>query len=271
MLLTFIILAAFAISVAGPNLLQSWDNYTIHFSDTSVRGVSQGSPVYFNGIAIGSVLELSLLPEDMRTVIVKIAVDSAVPIRTDMKAQLVTAGITGATNIELTGGSPESAILEPGSRIPSQRSLLDQFTGPAMNITRSVEEVVNDAGYLMDPANPASITRAMLNLNRILETNNDNINIIVENVALSSQQLSASLYQTNRILSRVNDLIYAAELGQEGGELGRAAIDLADIILQGRADISASLENLRITSENLAQFSFLISEDPSLILRSRGD
>src|SRR3954447_24010509 len=61
----------------------------------SVSGLSKGSVVGFNGLRVGEVTDLRLLPEDPRRVVATIEVDRATPIRTDTRARLEFQGLTG--------------------------------------------------------------------------------------------------------------------------------------------------------------------------------
>src|ERR671912_633572 len=66
-----------------------------------VSGLSKGSVVTFNGIRVGEVTDIRLLPEDPRRVATVIEVDRATPIRTDTRARLDFQGLTGVATIGL--------------------------------------------------------------------------------------------------------------------------------------------------------------------------
>ncbi|MFL5317249.1 MAG: MlaD family protein, partial [Microvirga sp.] len=84
----------------------------------SVSGLSKGSVVGFNGLRVGEVTDLRLLPEDPRRVVATIEVDRATPIRTDTRARLEFQGLTGVAQIALVGGEPGSPPLQPGPGQP---------------------------------------------------------------------------------------------------------------------------------------------------------
>src|SRR4051812_46027320 len=80
----------------------------------SVSGLSKGSVVLFNGLRVGEVTDLSLLPEDPRRVVAIVQVDNTTPIRADTRARLESQGLTGVSQIGLTGGEPGSPPLVAG-------------------------------------------------------------------------------------------------------------------------------------------------------------
>ncbi|MEG6508243.1 MlaD family protein [Methyloligella sp. 2.7D] len=85
--------------------------YKIQF-DTPVYGLYPGSPVLFNGLRAGEVTELSLDGSAPDEALVTIAVDSNLPLREDTKVGVAVQGLTGSSAIALTGGAPDSPVLE---------------------------------------------------------------------------------------------------------------------------------------------------------------
>jgi phospholipid/cholesterol/gamma-HCH transport system substrate-binding protein len=81
------------------------ETYQVVF-ESPVTGVLPGSPVLFNGIAVGEVTELRLNPDDPNQVIATLSLDRSTPIRSDTQAGLVSQGLMGAPSIALQGGTP---------------------------------------------------------------------------------------------------------------------------------------------------------------------
>ncbi|GAB6089076.1 MlaD family protein [Spirochaeta dissipatitropha] len=298
-LLGFIALAAFAAMVAGPSLLQSWDYYEIVFEDASVRGVNQGGPVYYNGITIGTVLQMRFDPENYQRVIIEIAVNKDVKIREDTRAQLVLAGITGTTNIELRGGSLDAPVLEPGSTIKMAPGLLDQLLTPVLDLSNSADGFILDASNLINPDNPDSIAQTLANVNLLILQNAQQLNSITNNIDSLIKQSSEPLVQSLQNLSSITDRLnrsldnidhtvetlqqeiekanlprfadVSEELINAARQVDSAASQVEQLTIQSQGSFFAVMDSLRLTADNLSQFSFLLSEDPGLLLRSRRD
>src|SRR5262245_33099249 len=68
--------------------------YDVIFSG-SVQGLGEASAVLFNGVRVGTVKELGIMPEDTRKVRVAISVSRDTPIREDSRAQVMQQGLAG--------------------------------------------------------------------------------------------------------------------------------------------------------------------------------
>src|SRR3712207_8391472 len=74
--------------------------YTLSLHDA--LPISKGSTVAFNGLRVGEVTDISLLPEDPRRVVAVAQLDSNTPIRSDTRARLEYQGLTGVRSEEHT-------------------------------------------------------------------------------------------------------------------------------------------------------------------------
>jgi phospholipid/cholesterol/gamma-HCH transport system substrate-binding protein len=86
-------------------------NYYVIF-DGSVQGLTEASPVLFNGIRYGAVRSLELVPEDTRKVRALISVRSQTPVRTNSRARISQQGLAGFIAMEITPGTPDAPLLE---------------------------------------------------------------------------------------------------------------------------------------------------------------
>lgn len=100
----------FSLWLSGLGGDRSVNFYTVIFNQ-AVNGLSRGSTVQYSGIKVGDVVQLTLDPNDTRRVLARIRVVGHVPIRQDTGAQLIPAGITGTSLIQLSNGAPESPLL----------------------------------------------------------------------------------------------------------------------------------------------------------------
>ena len=91
--------------------------YKIIFSG-SVSGLSIGGVVLFNGVRVGAVTKIDLLPQDPSRVDALIDVDAKVPVRADTKARLEYTGFTGVASVALTGGALDAPPLPTSPQQP---------------------------------------------------------------------------------------------------------------------------------------------------------
>jgi phospholipid/cholesterol/gamma-HCH transport system substrate-binding protein len=116
--------------------------YHVQF-DGSVPGLLVGAAVLFNGIRVGEVTELGLVPDSPRRVNAAISVATTTPVRSDTKVGLEFQGLTGVPVIALEGGTlPISSgevpvlIAEPGAG--------QSMTEAARDALRKVDSVLSE-------------------------------------------------------------------------------------------------------------------------------
>jgi hypothetical protein len=77
----------------------------------SVSGLNRGSVVRFNGLRVGEVITIDLVPDDPSRVAAVIEVDSKTPVKGDTRARLEFQGLTGQASIQMTGGTRSAPSL----------------------------------------------------------------------------------------------------------------------------------------------------------------
>ncbi len=153
----YIVIGAFTFAVAIAAVLfglfaarfatdQAWNRYEILFTE-SVIGLSRGSPVLYNGVDVGRVVELSLNPADVRKVLVRVDIDSEVPIHEDTVATIRLTGLTGTAAIQLRGGSPDSPLLRG---LDTQLPRIQTVESPLARLLESSEGIVVTANRVIE-------------------------------------------------------------------------------------------------------------------------
>jgi phospholipid/cholesterol/gamma-HCH transport system substrate-binding protein len=141
--------------------------YEIYF-DSPVSGLRRGAVVNFNGIRVGEVQSLALLPDVPRAVVAIIEVSRSTPIRTDTKVTLEYQGLTGIASVALTGGDPKASMLmetKRGDRPP-----------------RLVAEPTADAFQ--------AAAKLMQRLDKLVETNEQRFSAIMKDLSEVSKVLA---------------------------------------------------------------------------------
>jgi phospholipid/cholesterol/gamma-HCH transport system substrate-binding protein len=123
--------------------------YQVQF-EGSVPGLLVGAAVLFNGIRVGEVSELGLVPGKPRTVTAAISVAATTPIRADTRVGLEFQGLTGVPVIALEGGTlaadsgkVPTLVAEPGAG--------QGMTQAARDALRRVDSVLaENSGALKD-------------------------------------------------------------------------------------------------------------------------
>jgi ABC-type transporter Mla subunit MlaD len=156
--LFIIILAAFIY----PKLKEKGDVYYINFKGTSVNGLNKGSDVKYQGVKIGMVTDIDVNPDNLDSILVYVRIKSTFPVKEDMRAALVYAGITGLRFIEISGGHIRSKLVPPGGEILTQKGLGEK----AEDIVLNVDNVVKAVNDMLDKKNREKFASMLGNLEK---------------------------------------------------------------------------------------------------------
>ncbi len=286
--------------ITRQKFLQKQDFYYIAYENVSVGGLEVGSPVKYLGIRVGVVEDISIDPENVNRVIVKVALKEGTPIKADAEALIAAIGITGLKTIEIRGGTNEAPLLKPGEYIPAGTSITEEITGRAEVISEKLEQVINNLQVFTRPENLNKITR-------FAEKSSHTFEQIDQLVAENRQQLKLTLIQTQRLTARLDtsmallqetakdihrivgsdtleqilantravslklkeaDLVtLIGQLREVAERTNRLLILMDHGIERGGADWVESMRKLKIASGYIEEFSRILQEDPSVLIR----
>ena len=264
--------------IVGTKLFDKKDFYFIEYKDQSVSGLNIGSAVQYHGIRVGRIEELSIDKEDVTTVIVEISVKEGTPIKTDVKAVMAAVGITGLKQIELIGGDPRNENLKPGSYIQPGESTLDVITDKAQDIASKIDEIFRNIANILDERTQKNIQEvvdntnsSLKNINLILDDNRESLNESIENIARISSELANLLTTINNVTQQL-DLnqfnMTVSNINKSVDDLTEAFNNINYTVLESQDDIIETIRLLKESMQNINEFSRMISENPSLLLKS---
>ncbi|HSX65659.1 MAG TPA: MlaD family protein [Pseudoxanthomonas sp.] len=272
----YVLIGAFTIIIAAALLLfglwaakysseRTWQEYQIVFRE-AVTGLSVGSPVQYNGIAVGSITELSLAPNDPRQVIARIRLESRTPVKTDTRAKLAITSLTGPIIIQLSGGTPQAPAL---TSIDKRDAPVIQTAPSALqNITDTANRIVERLDQVLSDKNVASIASTLENLETIsgsLANREEGLQSLLVSARDAAQNLDRTLTTTNGTIERLDQNLVRelpAILNKLDSTLAKldSAANNADAILgENRAAINS------FANEGLAQLGPTLTELRSLV------
>jgi phospholipid/cholesterol/gamma-HCH transport system substrate-binding protein len=270
----YVLIGAFTVLVAVFGLLfalwaakysadKSFQEYYVIFNEP-VTGLTEGGSVQYNGIAVGTIEQLSLNPRDPRQVRARLKLEASAPVKVDTKARLSQAGITGSPFIQLTGGSPNAPPLT--SRDPEGIPVIQTEPSALQNIADTASRLVSRLDKLMSDENIRHIENTLTNLDNMTAALGDaaqkeELRALVHNARLASEQLNDTLKSANSAVGQV-DRELPALLRKLDGTLTRldSAATGADAILnENRAAIQS------FANDGLSQLGPTLGELRSLI------
>ena len=260
--------------------------YDILFQEP-VSGLSRGSKVEFNGIRIGEVTELRLDPQEPQRVYARVSIEADAPIRTDTRARLVLAGVTGTSFIRLSSGNdPSSRALRPqGSQIPvitASPSQISKLLNQGEDAVLNVNELLLQFRALASAENADNLRRTLQHLEQTSATvaaQREDIGQAMRALAQAGEHANAALDQATRLLATSNRL--ASEQGDktlQGVQRSLAAFEQTMLMLdrlvtdnRGQIDsgmrslseITPALAELRATLASLRAVSRRLEDRPS--------
>ncbi len=139
-------------------------NYRVRFQNT-VSGLLSGSPVLFNGIRVGEVTGLNLVPSRPREVEATIAVDARAPIRSDTQVSLEFQGLTGVPVVTLAGGSADAPLV---AGAPGEAPMLLASEAAGRTMTEEARQVLTRIDTIL-AANADDLRKAMSSISAFSE------------------------------------------------------------------------------------------------------
>jgi len=288
--------------ITGTRVFKKKTTYFIRYKNISLAGLEIGSPVKYRGIRIGRIENIYIDPEDVTSNIVQITVTPKVPIKEDNEAVVTYISYAaGIKMIEILGGSNESALLAPDSFIKPGQSVVDNISGKAEIITEKLEMILNNLAELTEAERQEKLfklvdntSNSLQSFNSFLDTNKISLFHTLKNVEKFTSHLDTFMIKSNLTLNDIRAITQSPKLTKtidnfekistdlEQAELSELIKKLAAAVeqtnktfthldltlLKSRHDIISSTEILRESLEYFNEFTRLISENPSLLLRS---
>ncbi|MBP3983129.1 MCE family protein [Pseudoxanthomonas helianthi] len=285
-LLTGIGMLLFGLWAAKYSSDRTWQDYHVVFRE-AVTGLSVGSPVQYNGIAVGSITKLSLSPNDPGQVVARLRVDASTPIKADTRAKLAITSLTGPTIIQLTGGTPQSPALTAVDR--SEAPLIQTTPSALQNISDTANRIVERLDTVFSDKNVASIGNTLQNLDDIsssLAAQKDDLRALIVNAREAAAKLDTTLATTNGTMERLDrNLVQQLPqlVNKLDGTLAKldSAADNADAILgenrtainsfanDGLGQLGPTLTELRSLVRDLRRISDRLEGNPARYLLGR--
>ncbi|HWF64172.1 MAG TPA: MlaD family protein [Rhizomicrobium sp.] len=251
--------------LAGTQYSQEYAYYQTFFKGP-VTGLGKGTITRYNGIEVGRITDLAFDPNDPQSVVVTLQVQPNLNIREDSVASIESQGLTGATYVEISGGTRNSPILEakPGQRYPvirAKQSTLQQLEQSAPEVVAKLNVAASRLNDLLNDNNRRALTHILVNLDQTTST-----------IAKHSADIDAALKNANQAAANLRDASQdlkptIADADATVKKYGKVADD-ADAFINGDglAQLSELISETRRLVASLTKFSDQLDRDPSKLL-----
>lgn len=296
LLISLLILVLILALFVYPGLIEEKDRYYINFRQVSVSGLSEGSPVKYQGVDIGEVVEMKVNRDDLSSILVFVEIEKGFPVKKDMRAKLSYTGITGMKFVELSGGENSSENLKPNGEIPPQRGLGEK----AEDIVSNIDAAVKGINEFLSEDNQKKLSLFLENIEKTSDIISSVMKEKKRSLSRSIENFEAATRKINRTTERLKQQIDVLNLDGIAVQVKDAAEnirkrfsdrelgDVLENIDEFLGSASSTLRKLDITFvnqmeelkqgmvklgeviENLSTFSRNLVEDPTILIRRRG-
>lgn len=192
------LLVFFIVWLTGASNNKKYHIYLV-LMDESVSGLTNNSPVKYNGVTVGNINSISLNVHNPNQVRLLLDIEEGTPIKEDTRATLMSQGLTGLSYVNLTGGSVTASLLKSGKDeaypvIKSEPSLMFRLDSALRQVSVSLTELSQDMRDLLDKNNRIAVKHTLQNLDKISAT-----------LASNAKQIDASLKSTQLLLKNAAD------------------------------------------------------------------
>lgn len=259
--------------------------YDIHFTGP-VTGLSATGDVLFNGIKVGQVRSVSVSPKDPSMVLVRIEVDATTPVRVDSVAKLEIKGITGVSQVQISGGKADSPLLKPTDKqpipvLPSGRSDLAELVTSAPELVNKGISLLARLERYLDEDNRQAVASILNNVESFTATladQQENLERLFTDVNRAGEEFAQTATAIRELAGTMDDFLVAADgfVDKDLKDMAKAYADLADelaeLVRQARPGIAAfSSDGLISLNRFIAEARQLVSTLESVARRIESD
>ena len=273
----------------------------MHFNTSfkNAGGLEPGSIVRYAGVRVGRVEKVTIDAKDPSRINVEMGVDQGVPVKVDSLARIASVSALGENFLEILAGKAQSPLAKSGATLPSKEpfgigDVADMLNtmGPQVqdligNLNKRVNELettIARTNDLLNDDNRAHVSASLKNLDGMLAEDRPQLKSTLANLDKTTAKLGPTVDQFNETakqaeatLKRVDDL-----LGENRKDLHESIVQLRKTLEDASAlvnqlnrtttanteNIDETLDNIRLATENLREFTDTIRQQPSALIRT---
>jgi phospholipid/cholesterol/gamma-HCH transport system substrate-binding protein len=231
-------------------------------------------------------------PEDSSRVQVIFELTSGTPVKTDSVATITSLSALGDNYLEITPGGRDAPLLGDGDTVPSRPytglndvvAHMDALTPDARQLLVDLNQTVLEMKDLLNGENRGNVAASLDELRSLLEDSRPKVSEVLSDLRTASSELPPLLKELRETTRHADESL--AELGtlvkdgrpdveqavrnlRETSEAASRLVDqLNHMFIANAGGIDEAIDNLRIVTENLKQFTDLIKTRPASLIRT---
>ena len=262
--------------------------FDIYFSQ-GVAGLNNGSSVNYQGVPVGEIEDISLMPDRPEFVWVRISIDAATPIFHGTTAQINGVGFTGVSEIALEGAvKGAKALQQLGPQgcpvIPASSGGLGALLNSAPELIDRIQRLTERLTEMLSDKNQNSIADILENVDkttRVLAERAPDLadamqdaRIAARNAGIAAQRVGALADSTNRLVNE-QATPAAEDLRKAIAAVQRTADTLDSVVAEAKPGIqnfskstlpeaNRLVRDMRDLTDSLSQFSDRLNNDGAM-------
>jgi ABC-type transporter Mla subunit MlaD len=267
-------------------------------------GIAPGTGVLFGGIDVGRVTGVRTWSEDPTQIEILLQVKEGTPLNQKSVAKLGSVSLMSSPAVSITTGTRDAPRLKAGEVIHSQETvsiddmarklsgiadsaegLITQVQGELKDISGDARTLLANLNEITGPPNRRELARLLQQVNSLVATQSPKIDRITEQLLLVSKNADSVIRKigplvdhTDATVSNVNLTIdqlrdpIRQDLAQLQSTMEQAKSMMATIqtlVQANDSNISETVENLRVATENMDQLTDQIKQRPWSLVRIR--
>jgi phospholipid/cholesterol/gamma-HCH transport system substrate-binding protein len=251
-------------------------------------GLQSGTDVLFGGITVGKVTAVEPDPEDPTRIEIDFQVKPSTPINAKSVAKLGSVSLMSNPVLSISTGSRDAPRLQAGSVIPSQETIsMDEMARKIAELADSAQNTI--ASVQTDVNNITGDARHLLaNLNNVTgKANQEHVSGILTNadnmVAQVSPKMGPTVDNINKTVLNANKTMLNADgtitairepVQVDLEELRKTLVgthvlvgNLQSLIQTNDQNITYTLENVRMATDNLNDLTESVKQQPWSLIR----
>jgi len=264
----------------------------------NAAGLEPGTTVrYAGGPKVGRVEKIQIDPANPALMDMTFTVKSDVPVKTDSHVAILSFSPLGDNHLELKAGSAAAPRASDGAWLPADPYVgfndltaeINQLTPQAKELLANLNERVTQLRVTLDRVNDLlndknrdNVSASIAELRGILAENRPQIKSTLDNVNQASakigpllDQIHGTIDQANGTLKKVDSLVgdnkediraSVIRLRESLENVSKISAQLQRTLDNNDYNIDELLNNLRIVSENLKEFTDAIKTRPSTLV-----
>ncbi len=262
--------------------------FDIYFAQ-GVEGLNKGSSVNFQGVPVGQIDKISLLPDRPEFVWVRVTLDAETPVLQGTTAQVKGVGFTGVSEIALEGavkgGQPLVQVGPQGCPvIPASSGGLGALLNSAPELIDRIQRLTERLTELLSDKNQNSISDILENVDkttRVLAERAPDLADAIADARIASRNAGIAAQRVGILADSTTQLVNeqgkpaAEDLRKAIASLQRTADNLDAVIADARPGIqnfskstlpeaNRLVRDLRDLSDSLRQFSDRLNNDGAM-------